>query len=372
MQPSTNRRAIVWSIDVYRQLMSQWVSAFPTSADARESHSLALEVAAAIPGRADELTSALLEARQARVLTDSAAHRVRLANTEVRLLLKTDDMEGARSLADSVLRANTTPSAYEAGYLSGLAALTGRALMASHLSFLAAAEPEHLTFYTASGNQSGLPLPLLRAALALQGYAALGGPRDSLRAAFARVEELIVARVPTTDRAEARAMLYRQSFGLAFDELAPLSRFPIAPGRNTVLAMHLALAAGDTGAVVALSGELRRRAALFAFATPDVDRLYQQARVLVAIGNDSLAARVLDDALDGIPRARRILLTAVPQAGALPRAMILRAELAQRLGDRATFERWARPAITLWSNADGELRRSVEPLRRSMQSAQKG
>jgi hypothetical protein len=50
--------------------------------------------------------------------------------------------------------------------------------------------------------------------------------------------------------------------------------------------------------------------------------------------------------------------------------MILRADLAWQSRDLATFDRWARPAITLWSDADPELRKRIDTLRSHQQSRQ--
>jgi hypothetical protein len=111
------------------------------------------------------------------------------------------------------------------------------------------------------------------------------------------------------------------------------------------------------------SGVLRARAARYAIGTTDIDEVYQNAVMLNQLGEDTLATRILDDALGALPRSRRILLLVVPQAGAIPRAMLLQAQLALRSGDRAAFERWARPLTILWSDADPELRGPVDVLR---------
>jgi hypothetical protein len=43
--------------------------------------------------------------------------------------------------------------------------------------------------------------------------------------------------------------------------------------------------------------------------------------------------------------------------------MALRADLAWQAHDVATFDRWARPAVLLWSDADPELRRRIDAIR---------
>ena len=88
--------------------------------------------------------------------------------------------------------------------------------------------------------------------------------------------------------------------------------------------------------------------------------------MLLELGDTAAATRQLDAALDAVPRARSIMLKVVPQAAAIVPAMTLRAELAWRAHDRPTFERWARPAVTLWSDADAELRGPIVVLSRRL------
>jgi hypothetical protein len=96
------------------------------------------------------------------------------------------------------------------------------------------------------------------------------------------------------------------------------------------------------------------------------DRLYHHAAILLALGDTSRAVEQLDATLAALPRVRTILTEVPPQAGAVGRAMLLRAQIAQRQGDRATAERWARGAATLWGDADAELRAPIDTLRRQL------
>jgi hypothetical protein len=96
------------------------------------------------------------------------------------------------------------------------------------------------------------------------------------------------------------------------------------------------------------------------------DRLYHHARVLLALHDTASAVDRLDAALAALPRVRSIITAVPPQAGAVGRAMLLRAQLASAHGDRATAERWARAASTLWGDADADLRAPLERLRRQL------
>jgi hypothetical protein len=197
----------------------------------------------------------------------------------------------------------------------------------------------------------------------LRVYASLGGPRDSLRSTLLRTNRLIDQWLAPRARAEARQSLFRTAFALAYDVLAPNAPFVPDPGRDPLLAMRAALAAGDTAAVRAASGELDHLVARFLPGTMGTDRLYHHAAVLLALGDTAAAIDRLDGALGALPRVRSILTEVPPQAGAVGRAMILRAQLASRRGDRKTAEQWTRAVAVLWRAADPDLRAPIDTLR---------
>jgi hypothetical protein len=58
------------------------------------------------------------------------------------------------------------------------------------------------------------------------------------------------------------------------------------------------------------------------------------------------------------------LIDQVPQVATLVRGMALRAELAAQAGDTAGSRRWAQHVVTLWSNADQELRPTVQKMQK--------
>jgi tRNA A-37 threonylcarbamoyl transferase component Bud32/tetratricopeptide (TPR) repeat protein len=150
-RPSTERRAVLWGAETYRQLTADWVRAFPSSGDAQENHALALEAANAIAGSGAGMPAALTAARNSLRGTVSPSDRARREALLVRLLLKADSVAAARALADSALREWTSPTPYQAGYLAGLAALTGRAARAAAFSARAASDSESVPFVAANG-----------------------------------------------------------------------------------------------------------------------------------------------------------------------------------------------------------------------------
>jgi hypothetical protein len=84
------------------------------------------------------------------------------------------------------------------------------------------------------------------------------------------------------------------------------------------------------------------------------------------LGDTTLAIARLDGLLSALPRVRSIITEVPPQAGAVVRAMTLRAQIALTRGDRATAERWTAAASILWGDADPDLRAPVDRLRRQL------
>jgi hypothetical protein len=83
--------------------------------------------------------------------------------------------------------------------------------------------------------------------------------------------------------------------------------------------------------------------------------LLGQAQVLLSLGDTAGATGALDAGLEGLARARPGLLGVVPETAAIPRAMLLRAELANQARDRRTARRWGGQAAALWKDADPVL-----------------
>ena len=359
-RPQTERRAVDWGIEVYRGLMQQWVQAFPGRADAQEGYALALESSSAVQGAARTLPDALVAARRAVALSTTAGERLKRRAMIVRLLLKSDSVAAAKALADSLLAAWPSPSPTEAAHLAGLAALTGRARLTASLVRRAAADSGFVPFTRSDGGPARLPLELSTSALELLAYASLGEPRDSIRASFVRANALVDGWVGSAaERREVRRMIFHNALSLAWDALAPVADFQVDPGANLVLEMRQAMARGDASAARRASRRLADVTASYAPGTMGIDRVHRHAVVLLALGDTAAAIAQIDGALSALPRARSILVTVVPQAGAIVPTMALRAELAWRRGDSATFARWARPVMVLWSDADPELRAAV-------------
>jgi eukaryotic-like serine/threonine-protein kinase len=362
--PATERLAVRWSVETFEQIMAEWVRAFPVSADAQEAYSAAVEYSIGVSGASDRLHDGLTAARRAVGTTTSGDERVRRTASVIRLLLKMDSVPAARILIDSTLRAARSPSASQAGYLASLAALSGRARLGAMLAARSASDTQHIPFVTTTGGRVDYPVPVLAGALELRLYASLGGPRDSLRAALTRTNRLIDVLIAPSRRADARLALFQNSFALAYDSLVPYASFRLEASRHPVLTMHRLLAAGDTAAVRRHSRDFDQVVSRLLPGTMGMERLYQNAVVLLALRDTAAAVDRLDAALAALPRVRRIITEVPPQAGAVGRTMTLRAQLAAAQGDRANVVRWTRAALDLWGDADADLRAPLERLPR--------
>jgi hypothetical protein len=355
--PATQWSAVIQNRDMLRDIVTTWMRAFPDSPDLQETLALVLETTGELADARPTERSALATIRVARRLAQEPADDLRLAVTELRLLVKLGEFPAASRQADSLLRVWHQPSATDAAQLAGVAALTGRALLAAQLRALGAAD---FDVEASIGRRIPVrPLALAIPAAELEGYAALDAPADSVTALARRVDSLAQIWVPPARLQVMRdALLYRPR-QWAFPRLG--SR----PAPAGIGMLQWALEQHDTAFIRG------RFALLQAWRTPlrpDVDvaisNTYQEARVLLALGDSVAAIHVLDESLDALHRLGTGLLRWMEQAAGLVRAMVLRAELAAGRGDTETARRWARAVDTLWVNADNEeLQEIVKRMR---------
>jgi tetratricopeptide (TPR) repeat protein len=336
---------------MFRDVAASWRRTFPDEVAPREAMAVALELLGD-PTALDTL-------RAARPLAADDEQRIRLAAAEVWLRVKfgvpdnAASLATAKALADSLLRGALEHPSRSDSLLATLAMLTGRADLAAALA-RRSAEPDR-----AYGT---LPIRTIASARALLVFSALGGPTDSLRALEPRVVAEIRAAVPVPRQPGLHATLLGQAAGLAF----PVYRFgsfsSLAGRGNPFLDAQAALARGDlAGARRTLKTEGEYRVALRA-ADLTLDITYTGAWTLAALGDRAVAIEWLDPVLNAAQLYPPDVISRPANAGALMRAMILRAELARASGDNVNARRWARPVEILWGDADPFLR----PLVRSM------
>ncbi len=363
--PPTEHRAVVWAANTMRDLMQEWLTTYPASVDAQAAYAVALETASAVDGTPTDLPKALSLARRAAAHTDSADLRVYRQITVVRLLVKLDSLGAAKRLSDSLLAANPSPTPYQAGCLANLAALTGQARRTASLLRVAAADSNNVPFLDFDGRRLILPGELMPNILALRAYAALGEPRDSVRTVYHRVDRLLTRVIPPPRRLAMRNKVLSTPALMSDDDLGSVELASV-PNSDALLEMRAALLRQDAAAARAAGDRFAARVEALSPGTMGIDRLTAYATMLLALGDTADAIQRLDDALDAVPRSRSILLEATPQAAAVGRARLVRAQLAIRAGDRATAQRRLAELNELWSGADPELKAAMEALRRQL------
>jgi len=359
--PPSMHAAVMRNRDALRDLIRRWIAAFPASPDAHEALTLVLETNGDLAEGRSPVGSALTAARRARALSHDVDQGLRLASTEVRLLVKLGQFERAHALADSVLgAAPSQPEPAEARRFASLAALIGRVYRTAQLLRISAAVDTPTTW----DGQALVDAPLAVKAVALEllAYAALGGPVDSLRALKTRVDQSVSSWAGPATRERLRLAVLRVPVELAFAQLGLTDVHRQDAVGGYLIERQWALAHGDTAVVRA---DIARIAALRGQLRPGdvpIDGTFNEAVLLLQIGDTAAASQLLDLSLEALPTLGTYLLEETPQAAALVRAMALRAELASRAGEQATARRWARVVITLWAMGDPPL----EPVLRRM------
>ena len=359
--PPTINAAVEHNRELMRDIAASWVRAFPGRPDAHETLALVLETLGELSAGRSKDYSAIGEIRRARALTTEPASALRLATIEARFLVKSEQMAAARVLADSLLRSNSKPDLDDARQLRGLAALTGHVHLTAQLQRRAA--PEY-TFLTPDWEEVKVPLPLTEAALGLFAYSAFGTPEDSLAALEQRVERLLPSYVQLSRRSGARQALLDQPAVLAFPERGARPMHRGHAGGNYRLVMQWKLARGDTAGVREEFRQLQQLRRPLRPGDVAFDGTFHETLLHLAIGDTAEATRLLDLSLEALPTLGMDLIDQVPQVATLVRGMALRAELAAQAGDTAVSRRWAQHVVSLWSNADQELRPTVQKMQK--------
>ncbi|MFL5608421.1 MAG: protein kinase domain-containing protein, partial [Gemmatimonadaceae bacterium] len=345
---------------MFRDVAASWRRTFPDEVAPREAMAVALELLGD-PTALDTL-------RAARPLAVDDEQRIRLAVEEVWLRVKfgvpdnAASLATAKALADSLLRDALDHPSSSDSLLSAVAMLMGRADLAAALT-RRSAQPDR-----AYGT---LPPRTIASSRALLVFSTLGGPVDSLRVLEPRVAAEIRAAVPAPRQPGLFATLLGQAAGLAF----PVYRFgsfsSLAGMGNPFLDAQAAFAKGDlAGARRLLATEGEYRATTRA-ADLTLDITYTGAWTLAALGERAVAIDWLDPVLNAAQLYPPEVISRPANAGALMRAMILRAELAHASGDAANARRWSRAVAILWADADPFLRPLVQSMH-TMASARPG
>jgi len=333
------------------RLAAGWTLELPESATAFEALARALELQGRIGGTDAQDSSALAALRHARSLAVDSVDRRRLGVMDTRLLLVSGHFADARALADSMLVTPVTTPA-EAGALKAVAALTGRVQRTIELLRVEAPTVRFISI----DNHLVKPQPAVaEAARALLGYASFGAPVDSLIAGKQRVDHAIDSYVPDDSRAMMRETVLNQPLGLAYPVAPALALQRHGGGGDYLLDIQRAASKHDTASVHKLLATVAKMRALGRPGELSIYLTYQEAWLLLQVGDTAGAARQLDATLTALPTLNPYLLDYVQDGAFLVRAMALRSDIAANSGDQRTAARWGTAVSELWAGADAPL-----------------
>ncbi|MDB4912121.1 MAG: protein kinase [Gemmatimonadetes bacterium] len=359
-RPPSTTAAVARNRERLERLATRWTQEFPNSAAAHEALARTLEMEGRIGGGGAPNATALAALDRARSLATDDAERRRLTLMRTRLLLVSGDFSGARALADSMLRAAPTPDPIASDELKPLAALTGRENRT--IEMLRASAPS-FRFLTTEGRIVQPALPVTEAARSLLGYASFGSPADSVGSSRQHVERALESYVPAGERPVVREAVLNRALTLAYPVNPSLSLQRQGGGGDYLLEIQHAATRGDGAAVHDMLHAIARTRALERPGELSIYLTYQEAWLLLQVGDTAAATRELDASLNALPALGPFLLDHVEDAAFLVRAMALRSDLAAKAGDARTAQRWGTAVAELWADADAPLQEIVTRMR---------
>jgi serine/threonine protein kinase len=354
--PQSISDALQRNRDFLLKLVLRWTRQFPDSSAAFESLATLQESRGELGVDRAGVPSALSAIQTAERLSRDKARTALLVVSEIRLRLKQYQFGRVAALSDSLLSTvGSVPS--DSGKLAGIAALTGRIGLAESLLDPRGVMP--------GDRDPGEPLPnqaLLGAATSLYVNAALGVCSDVLDKRSSQINVLAESYAPGGEHRKVTNDLTARAWSLAFP-CKPAYVLQISSPGDRLLRMQQSLARGEIRAVRAEFDSIARLRANSRPGDVSADYLFQEAWVLVSIGDTAAAIKRLDLSLAALPTLGNGILEQVSQAAALVRAMILRADLAVSAQDSGTARKWANAAAILWARADGPLQPTVQHLK---------
>ncbi len=359
-RPATNVAAIARNRATLERLASGWTVALPRSASAFESLARALELEGRLGTARTRDSSAIASLDRARSLATDDPERRRLAIMATRLLLVSSDFAGARSLADSVLARWPATSPGEADELKAVAALRGR--VQRTIDMLRTEAPT-VRFVSTDNRLVQPPTPVAELARTLLGYASFGAPIDSISAGTQHVDRAVDSYVQSGARQGMRETVLNVPLTLAYPVAPALSLQRTGGGGDYLLEIQRAASRHDTAAVRAQLGAVAKMRSLGRPGELSIYLTYQEAWLLLQVGDTAAAARQLDASLTALPTLNPYLLDHVQDAAFLVRAMVLRSDIAANSGDARTAQRWGSAVAELWAGADAPLRGEVARMR---------
>ena len=360
LRPPLTAAAIARNRALLERLASEWTQQFPRSSAAFEALTHSLELEGRLTGAGASNSSALAALEQARALVTDTVDARRLGVMRTRLLMMSGDFTGARSLADSILASASAKSPAQAEALKALAALTGRI---GRTVELLRVEAPSVRFLSPTNHVVRPPLPVAESAQTMLGYVSFGASADSIDAAKQRVERAVVSYVPIVSRASVRDAVLNMPLTLAYPVTPALSLERAGGNGDYLLDIQRAAAKHDSAAVHERLRAIGRLRALDRPGELSIYLTYQEAWLLLQVGDTAAATRQLDASLAALPALGPYVLDYVQDAAFLVRAMAFRSDLAARAGDARTAQHWATAVLQLWSGADPPLQDLVTRMR---------
>jgi hypothetical protein len=339
--------------NLFGHIAASWSAAFPKSSAAKRAVALSLELL--------RDTRAIDTLRFARALTTDSVQLADLAAAQVLLLVKFGVadrpafLEQATALADSLLVSPLLASRLDPALAATLATLRGRCALAESFSRRAPSASEVLQRLTPQQTARAQGL------LALSALGCQSAPGELIDAQNAIERDLV--SLPRAERNRyVNLLFFRPALLAPSMDSAAIERLS-STNTNELLHAARAYARHDSRAA---------RAALTTFSsawseasgpvTPDI--AFPEARLFALLGDTLSAITWLDRTLAQVSGYEPEVLGDQATLASLIRSMLLRGQLAARRADELTARRWGSAVYALWSNADPELRRSIEPLQR--------
>jgi tRNA A-37 threonylcarbamoyl transferase component Bud32/tetratricopeptide (TPR) repeat protein len=337
---------------------SNWVRALPKSADGFEALATALEASGNLtsPGSSTPYTAsgAVVRALQ---LSTFDGQRVRLTTTEIGLRVKRGEFASARMLADSIFKSVEAGRSAPYFDLTGPAALTGRIAMAAQL----AGGPGDNRQFPQQIQSVHVPPQVAEAAALFLAHAALGDCSGHSQSAYALFDQRMHSYLSEKERTIALGPLIDRSLSLNSACTRGRSALLISGNSDRLARIQQAFARGDIRNVRLLFDSVSASRVTTRPTDTSPDYTFQEAWLHAAIGDTAAAIQQLDQTLNALPALRGV--REIGGAASIPRAMMLRADLAYATHDLPTAKRFARAVADLWANADPELQPTVARMR---------
>jgi len=337
-------RAVRYGTERLRLAAETWSSRFAQDPRAWEALSLAAEASGALGEGPAHRVGALQALERARTLEVDPERNLALAVANVRLLLKTSQWALARSLSDSLLDAGTSEVADSPARLAPIAALVGRVDQA--IEYFVRSEG---ALSLAQGNEAKVVVPpaLRRDASEAFVIAATGTCDERLPGLFARIDSVIMRVVSPAEQPAARSQLVDWSASLAVPCTNAESVRKIATTGDYLIEAQKKLLAGDKRGVVDVLSRVARRRRLGRPGDIALDVAYQEAWLMLAIGDSSSSAERLEGILQSLPLAGPSLTSELSQSAALRRILQTAGGLARARADTTAARRWSAVLDTL-------------------------